>query len=239
MIAAQRAERNGSRGEATVTFAEVVDQAMALLQRRGRVTYRLLKRQFMLDDEALEDLKLELIAAQRLAVDEEGTVLVWTGAPSTTEPVTRQQAEAERQFHTVLLAVMALLQREQRITYRTLRYVFGVDEACLYAVRDELRFRHLAREEDGQGLVWTGADPPPAVSAPYPAPATAMTQSAAHPRSLLPPHQVPQPLPELPPALDGVSSLPVDDMVSPTPYPMPVSTPALAHSAPEAERRQL
>jgi hypothetical protein len=64
-----------------VTFAEVVDQAMAMLQRRGRVTYRLLKRQFMLDDEALEDLKLELIAAQRLAVDEEGTVLVWTGVP--------------------------------------------------------------------------------------------------------------------------------------------------------------
>jgi hypothetical protein len=33
-------------------------------------------------------------------------------------------------------------------------------------VRDELRFRHLAREESGQGLVWTGADPPQAVSPP-------------------------------------------------------------------------
>ena len=64
-----------------MTFEEVVDQAMAMLQRRGRVTYRLLKRQFTLDDEALADLKLELIAGQRLAVDEEGTVLVWTGAP--------------------------------------------------------------------------------------------------------------------------------------------------------------
>jgi len=48
---------------------------------------------------------------------------------------------------------MALLQREQRVTYRSLRYVFGVDEACLHAVRDELRFRQLAREEGGQGLV--------------------------------------------------------------------------------------
>jgi len=67
------------RGEgAVVTFEEVVDQAMAMLQRRGRVTYRLLKRQFDLDDEALEDLKLELIKGQRLAVDEEGEVLVWT-----------------------------------------------------------------------------------------------------------------------------------------------------------------
>jgi hypothetical protein len=126
-----------------VTFEEVVDQAMAMLQRRGRVTYRLLKRQFTLDDEALEDLKLELIAAQRLAVDEEDTVLVWTGTPSAAEPGTRQQAEAERQFHTVFLAVMALLQREQRVTYRTLRYIFGVDEACLHAVRDELRFRRF------------------------------------------------------------------------------------------------
>ncbi len=113
-----------------MTFEEVVDQAMAMLQRRGRVTYHLLKRQFTLDAEALEDLKLELIAAQRLAVDEEGTVLVWTGAPPTAEPGTRQQAEAERQFHTVLLAVMALLQRELRVTYRPLRYIFGVEQTC-------------------------------------------------------------------------------------------------------------
>jgi class 3 adenylate cyclase len=203
------------------------------------VTYRLLKRQFMLDDEALEDLKLELIAGQRLAVDEEGTVLVWTGAPSAAEPDARQQAEAERQLHTLLLAVMALLQREQRVTYRTLRYVFGVDEACLHAVRDELRFRQLAREENGQGLVWTGADPPQAVSAPFPAPAAAMALSAAPPRPPLPPPEVPQPLPEPTSALDGVSFLPVDDVVSHTPEAVPVITPALALSAPDAERRQL
>ena len=59
-----------------MTFAEVVDQTLAMLQRRGRVTYHLLKRQFDLDDGALEDLKLELIKGQRLAVDEEGEVLV-------------------------------------------------------------------------------------------------------------------------------------------------------------------
>jgi hypothetical protein len=66
-----------------VTFEEVVDQALAMLQRRGRVTYRLLKRQFDLDDEALEDLKLELIKGQRLALDEEGEVLVWAGTGGT------------------------------------------------------------------------------------------------------------------------------------------------------------
>ena len=63
-----------------MTFEEVLDQAIALLQRRGRVTYRTLKRQFQLDDAALEDLAVELIKGQRLAVDEDGDVLVWRGA---------------------------------------------------------------------------------------------------------------------------------------------------------------
>jgi hypothetical protein len=63
-----------------MTFEEVLDQAIAMLQRRGRLTYSTLKRQFQLDDAALEDLKNELIAGQRLAVDEQGNILVWTGA---------------------------------------------------------------------------------------------------------------------------------------------------------------
>ena len=60
-------------------FVAVVDQVIALLRQRGRVTYRLLKRQFQLDDEALEDLKIELFKGQRLAADEDGEVLVWIG----------------------------------------------------------------------------------------------------------------------------------------------------------------
>jgi hypothetical protein len=62
-----------------MTFEEMLDQAIAMLQRRGRLTYGTLKRQFQLDDAALEDLKNELIEGQRLAVDERGNVLVWTG----------------------------------------------------------------------------------------------------------------------------------------------------------------
>jgi len=69
-----------------VDFVAVMDQVIALLRQRGRLTYRTLQRQFQLDDEALEDLKLELITGQRLAVDEEGTVLVWSGATGTTAP---------------------------------------------------------------------------------------------------------------------------------------------------------
>jgi class 3 adenylate cyclase/tetratricopeptide (TPR) repeat protein len=63
-----------------MTFEEILDHAIAMLQRRGRLTYGTLKRQFQLDDAALEDLKNELIKGQRLAVDERGNVLVWTGA---------------------------------------------------------------------------------------------------------------------------------------------------------------
>src|SRR5215475_13112328 len=65
-----------------MTFEELLDQAIDLLQRRGRLTYRTLKRPFQLDDDVLEDLKEELIYGQRLAVDEDDRVLVWTGGAS-------------------------------------------------------------------------------------------------------------------------------------------------------------
>jgi hypothetical protein len=47
-----------------MTFEEILDQAIAMLQRRGRLTYRTLKREFQLDDAALDDVK----AARRLGV---------------------------------------------------------------------------------------------------------------------------------------------------------------------------
>src|SRR4026209_1403837 len=67
-----------------MTFDEVLVQLQQLLQREERVSYRGLKRRFALDDEYLEDLKEELIGAKRLAIDEEGRFLVWTGDQSPT-----------------------------------------------------------------------------------------------------------------------------------------------------------
>src|SRR5262249_7157782 len=67
-------------------FVAVLDQVIALLRQRGRLTYRTLQRQFHLDEAALDDLKDELIYGQHLAVDEEGRVLVWSGATETTVP---------------------------------------------------------------------------------------------------------------------------------------------------------
>lgn len=37
-------------------FSKIIDQAGALLQRKGRITYRSLKREFELDDEGLDEL---------------------------------------------------------------------------------------------------------------------------------------------------------------------------------------
>jgi class 3 adenylate cyclase len=65
-------------------FFEILDQVVELLRRRGRVTYRALQLQFRLDDESLAVLKEELIEAQRVAVDENGHVLVWVGGAGST-----------------------------------------------------------------------------------------------------------------------------------------------------------
>jgi class 3 adenylate cyclase/predicted ATPase len=74
-------------------FYEVIGQVLALLQRQGRVSYRALKRQFGVDDAYIEDLKEEIIHAQRLAVDEDNRVLVWTGEAATAQAVNAHTAQ--------------------------------------------------------------------------------------------------------------------------------------------------
>src|SRR3989442_182908 len=72
-------------------YDEVLAQILALLQQERRLSYRVLKRRFQLDDDFLEDLKEDLIYARQLAVDEDGRVLVWRGdtgvAPTSSTPV--------------------------------------------------------------------------------------------------------------------------------------------------------
>src|SRR5262245_50156201 len=72
-----------------MTFEEMLDHALAMLQRRGRVTYRALQRQFYLADDTLNDLKDALLYAHP-EVHDEGRGLVWTGGaapPSGRSPV--------------------------------------------------------------------------------------------------------------------------------------------------------
>ena len=75
-------------------FYAVLDQVLALLRQRGRVSYRALKRQFDLDDAYLDDLKVEIIEVQQCARDQEGTMLVWTGEAASAATPELAQAPA-------------------------------------------------------------------------------------------------------------------------------------------------
>ena len=78
-------------------FFAVVDQVIELLRSRGRVSYRALKVQFHLDDEAMEALKAELIEVHQIAVDQAGTMLVWTGdGGATPDPPPSNPSEAQQ-----------------------------------------------------------------------------------------------------------------------------------------------
>jgi hypothetical protein len=101
-----------------VTFEEIVDQALTMLQRRGRLTHGTLKRQLQLDDAAWGDLKNELIEGQRLAVDERGNVLVWIGAAGPASPVpspsANTQEHAPRTYTPLYLAEKILTSKTAR-----------------------------------------------------------------------------------------------------------------------------
>ncbi len=125
-------------------FLEVLDQVVDLLHQRGRLTYRTIKLQFNLDDEALGDLKEQILYSQPQVVDDEGKGLIWTGDPAAPEPDTQRGTDAESRFHALLLAVMRLLQSESRVTYRTLKHILGIDDALLEEIREELVLRRLA-----------------------------------------------------------------------------------------------
>ncbi len=48
-------------------FSELIGATIDLLQSSGRMTYRALQREFDLDAETLDDLRVELIEARRVA----------------------------------------------------------------------------------------------------------------------------------------------------------------------------
>jgi hypothetical protein len=83
-------------GERWMDFFAVVDQVIELLQSRGRVSYRALRVQFNLDDETLEALKAKLIEVHRIAVDQAGTMLAWTGGGGTLPEPSRRIPEAQQ-----------------------------------------------------------------------------------------------------------------------------------------------
>jgi TOMM system kinase/cyclase fusion protein len=87
-------------------YQAVLATVLALLQQEQRLSYRVLKLRLQLDDDTLEALKEDLIYTKKLAVDEEGRVLVWAGEASLPQPaappVAPVAADAERRQLTVL-----------------------------------------------------------------------------------------------------------------------------------------
>jgi hypothetical protein len=77
-------------------FSVVVEQVLDLLQRQGRISSRMLKREFDLDDEVLADLKEELLYSHAQQVREEGPGLVWTGRTTEGEKAKWRKGETDK-----------------------------------------------------------------------------------------------------------------------------------------------
>jgi class 3 adenylate cyclase len=149
---------------------------------------------------------------------------------------TPQKTASETRFHTLLPAVILWLQREKRVTYRTLTYTFDLDQALVEEIREELIFRQLVIDEDSKGLVWIGdaqSTMQPATAIPsQPAVPEAVTLTSAASPTLSTgatesdlPSNGPSALPEV----VSIDMLPAE----------PVTVTGPVRSSADAERRQL
>ncbi|MDR4484850.1 MAG: adenylate/guanylate cyclase domain-containing protein [Nitrospirales bacterium] len=154
-----------------MTFEEILDATKRLLESRKRITYGALKRQFSLDDEFLEDLKAELIKGQRVAVDEGGEVLVWTGRDEATPGLINKQGQgprisregqvthqarlstqAERRQLTVMFCdLVGSTALSERLDPEDLREVIGAyQETCDHVIH---RFEGTIMQYQGDGIL--------------------------------------------------------------------------------------
>src|SRR5215475_2913838 len=88
------------------------------------------------------------------------------------------------EFEDVLAQTIALLQRQGRISYGALKRRFQLDDAYLDDLKVELiEAQHLARDENGRILVWSGemVPTPPAISAPVVSAAQSASQAEVSP----------------------------------------------------------
>jgi class 3 adenylate cyclase/tetratricopeptide (TPR) repeat protein len=149
------------------TFDEILTQVTELLQRDGRVAYRVLKRRFDIDDEYVEDLKADLIEAKRVATDEDGKVLVWAGGagngetenrrigasePLPQSPIPNTQSLAERRQLTVLFCDMVgFTELANRVDPEVLDgIVRSYEDACAVCVT---RYEGYVFQRLGDGIV--------------------------------------------------------------------------------------
>ena len=163
------------------------------------------------------------------------SLMVHTSLPSHSQ-LTPQRSESESRLQALLPAVMILLRHERRVTYRTLRYMFDIDDGLMSAIREELLLRQVAIDERNQVLVSTVAPaitaPPEAIQISQPA-VTEITSGPSPDASDLPPLvSEPDRSPHGPTASLEVSSAnhsPHGSVLVPEPM----------RNVPKAERRQL
>src|SRR5215468_11124408 len=147
-----------------MTFDEMLDQVRELLQSKGRMAYGALKRRFDLDDRYLEDLKAELIDAEQVARDEDGKVLVWTGAtpvlssefqvsssPQPPTPNTQHPSGERRQLTVMFIDLVGSTTLSQQLDPEELREVIrAYREICAAAIS---RFGGYLAKYIGDGLL--------------------------------------------------------------------------------------
>ena len=60
-------------------------------------------------------------------------------------------------FDDILAQIIDLLKRQGRVSYRALKMRFDLDDEYLDVLKEELLYVHPVRDDEGRGLVWTGA----------------------------------------------------------------------------------
>jgi hypothetical protein len=121
-----------------MTFDEILEHVIALLKRQGRVSYGALKMRFEdIADASLDVLKEEILYVHESDVQADERGFTWTGETDSPKPEVQREVDGESRFHALLPAVMALLQRDRRVTYRTLKHIMGIDGALVEEIRKE------------------------------------------------------------------------------------------------------
>src|SRR5437667_12686984 len=100
-------------------------------------------------------------------------------------------------FYAILDQVIVLLQQRGKASYRALKLQFKLDDASLDVLKDELiKVHQLARDQDGEMLVWTGETATAQAVASQPAQPTQPPTAEEQPSPQVPPRSTIPPSPE-------------------------------------------
>jgi class 3 adenylate cyclase len=128
-------------------YDALVAKVIALLQREQRVPYRALKRRFDVDDDYIEDLKIDLIEAKRLAIDVNDRILVWVGdAQEVAAPYAQPtQPPAAQQQPSLPVTPLPTTPPEAERRQLTVMFCDLVDSTALSGQLDPEEYRDVVR----------------------------------------------------------------------------------------------